>query len=346
MERIKWIDFNRGLLILLVVMAHSFCPDIVFSYISYILPGFLFISGLLYREKTLQATMKKLFLTLIIPYMVAGTINMIIWFTTKPMIPVPENDFTLSTVAINFLLMRTEPGQTAANLIPIWFLPLLFFTELFFTLMSRLRLIWPAIILGIISVNFFDGPLLWKLDVVPVALAFFSFGVFWKKRYDLKPFRNPFPVLIISLGIFFSIVYFNGCVDMNADYYGEIPLLFYPAGICIVLIFSALSQLLEQSRISGLMQFFGKNTIFILAYHITAAAMLYPLFELFGNAIYIATRFWYFYFLLELGLLTIMLFYIPEKLRLFLSGEFLAQRNIKRTKYHDMKPDYKSSTNS
>lgn len=345
MGRIKWIDFNRGLLILLVVMAHSFCPEILFSYISYILPGFLFLSGFLYKDRPFLKTLRKLFLTLAIPYLIAGSINIIIWFVTKPLIPVPENDFTLSEVIINFLFVRTEAGQTAANLIPIWFLSLLFFTEVFYALLKKAKLVLPAVIFGIISVNFYDGPLLWKLDVVPVALVFFFFGILWRSRNGLKGFEKPVITFLVSVSIFAAIVNLNGLVDMNADYYGKIPLLFYPAGICVILIFTSLSQLFENSKISGYFDLLGTNTIFILAYHITAAAMLYPLFDYFGDAIEIATNFWYIFFLMEMGLLTIMILFIPGKLRAFLSGELFSQKKFTSNIKQDFELEYKSLKN-
>ena len=335
MDRVDWIDTCRGLLILLVVMAHSFCPAGLFSYISYILPAFLFISGLLYKERSFTETLKKLFSSLIIPYLILGAFNVLIWFSTKPLIQDPGNEFSLKTVVISLFLVRTEVGQTAVNLIPLWFLPLLFTTEILYVILSRIRSVVPGIMIGVIGVSFMTGSLVWKFDVALVAMAFFAFGVFWRQHFGMKNLEHPVPVLCLSFLALVIIVSANGTVDMNADTYGKFPLMFYPAGFCIIFFLMAASKLLSSTRFSRPLRFCGRNTLFILGYHITAGALLYPIFDLLGEPLQLAAKFWYIYFLMEVGLLATMLMAIPENFRLFLSGELVARRNATRQKKSD-----------
>ncbi|HOQ40198.1 MAG TPA: hypothetical protein PKI14_09625 [Fervidobacterium sp.] len=55
-NRIEWLDYSRGLAIILVILAHSQCPTFIFEFLTYIIAIFPFISGYLYPKDGTSVT--------------------------------------------------------------------------------------------------------------------------------------------------------------------------------------------------------------------------------------------------------------------------------------------------
>ncbi|MGB4756067.1 MAG: hypothetical protein WBH69_08445 [Fervidobacterium sp.] len=55
-NRIEWLDYSRGLAIILVILAHSQCPTFIFEFLTYIIAIFPFISGYLYPKDGASVT--------------------------------------------------------------------------------------------------------------------------------------------------------------------------------------------------------------------------------------------------------------------------------------------------
>lgn len=69
-KRIEWIDQLRGILFLFVLICHTKLtpPFLKYLYDPIFLTGFFFLSGFLYKDKSIEAKMKSIFNGLVAPF--------------------------------------------------------------------------------------------------------------------------------------------------------------------------------------------------------------------------------------------------------------------------------------
>lgn len=131
-KRLDYLDYTKGLCILLVVLGHIYdSSNILRIWIySFHMPLFFIISGMLVKhtnvkERSIKNIIISKFKTLIVPYIFLELIAIFVWMIT--------NEFTLQSLKWNIMdsiLMYCRAGAT-------WFLPCLFIAEVVFILMVK-----------------------------------------------------------------------------------------------------------------------------------------------------------------------------------------------------------------
>ncbi|HKI80870.1 MAG TPA: acyltransferase family protein [Pseudodesulfovibrio sp.] len=171
------IDIAKAFGITLVVIGHSYSPFPLEKIIySFHMPLFFIVSGLLYKSRGIVRTMRNKWYGLAAPYLLALLVTLpVLWV-------IGRGD------AFNAHLIIDTLGAKNEELIwnsPMWFLPSLFSTFLFFVLIEavtrNIRIAAVAgMVLGLLGsylVPSIRGLLFFGLDTAVPALFFFSLGV-------------------------------------------------------------------------------------------------------------------------------------------------------------------------
>lgn len=316
----------------LVVMYHTLPPQIVANLINPAACTFFFLSGLISKDLPLKEGITKRFKQLMIPYYTMALANTAIWLIARAIVPREEMSFSLGSVIANILTVRTAVGIIPLNMIPLWFVPAVFVMEIYYSLLKKLRMLTIGIIVGFISMYFFYGSLPFKLDVALAVLPYFALGRFVRSR-GLFSKRLPYLLTAVACSLYIVASAFCNEVYLMEDYFGTFPFLYIIAALIGIIAVSGLSQILERSKaVRYFLSLFGRRTLFVLGYHIAAGFLVYPLFDLIGDPIEIMERLWFIYWIINMGVVYVMIRYIPEPVITALSGTFLAkwQRNPER----------------
>ena len=275
-KRISWIDQLKGFAILMVVYGHNF--PIVEKYIySFHMPLFFLIAGMFHRNKFNLKIIQKRIHTLLIPYFLWAFILYTFWLFIGRHYG-GSSKLTTSTLD-NFIGIFLAQGDRAYMDwgIPLWFLPCLFLTFIFFGIIQNIssnRIKWivltVTIILGLTKPFFLKMNLPWSIDISFVALSFYTTG-YYLKNYIITSSKTKSIWLCLLFGILhLSLLFLNPKIDMYRGIYGN-PFLFLTTGITGSLFFTFLFKLIPLVKP---LVFWGKNTIVILATHLRAATFI------------------------------------------------------------------------
>ena len=127
--KIDWIEYARGMCLILIVLAHSQIPWKIFEFIIYAIAVFPFLSGYLHNPKSLKELFKKRF-PMLVAYYYIGAINYIVWVLLVTDKFRKADNFTYLK---NFLLVITDKfDQIPLGIVPLWYLVFLFFAEILY----------------------------------------------------------------------------------------------------------------------------------------------------------------------------------------------------------------------
>jgi len=161
--------------------------------------------------------------------------------------------------------------------IPMWFLPAIFLTFLFFSLIRKInKLETQLIALGVLIAAGFGLPYLlhihfiWSLDIALVALVFYSLGFFFKS-YIINLGKKKSWIFVIVFGVIhFTLFSLNSKVDMYRSIYGN-EFLFMINGISGTIFYLMLIKCIP---IFKFLSYIGKSTIAILALHLRVLTVI------------------------------------------------------------------------
>ena len=131
--RITWIDFFKGFGALLVIFGHSSLPEYLAWWIwSFHMPMFFYISGYLFSNHKaidLKQFLKRRVETLIVPYFFFSAILLILLpiLNNSSKIPIEVRSFD----EVIHTLIYGWKG------LALWFIPVLFFTEVLFAVLIK-----------------------------------------------------------------------------------------------------------------------------------------------------------------------------------------------------------------
>lgn len=202
-NRLTWVDVTKGFLMILVVIGH-YPGELDFPLSKYIywfhMPAFFILSGLFFKpvlEKGLmKPTLHKRFMQLIVPYLFFLVTITLIRYGME----IGSGNLDLSwylndlwTLAVGGRFIRGAYGV-------FWFVTTLFFTYIFFLLLTKyFNRTKQFIILGIfyilahfesiIAMHVIGGkpseaaqsiPMIWNIDVALMAIVYFAIGYYLK----------------------------------------------------------------------------------------------------------------------------------------------------------------------
>lgn len=264
-KRYFWIDFLKGLAILMVIMGHcigSDYPRVVNVINSFHMPLFFFASGLVYRKVDIEACIMKKIKSLLLPLIICEFLN----FWPKLLFHFIETDY--NEYLLNVFQFR---GQ--------WFLIVLFIVQVFFCIMdNHFRLSSKGVSFCVISFVL-GGVGLWlselNLDFIEnylvtalVASPFYCVGVvFGRKIQSMSAYTERKRIYIGFYGGIALCLMILLCSNQNINMYrndfGNV-LTFIPKaflGICCMTLFS-----ISINR-NKLFEFWGSNSMIIMLVH-------------------------------------------------------------------------------
>ena len=279
-KRETWIDFLRGVGIILVMLGHCWPPFRKQIY-GFHMPLFFLLSGYLfyhYEKLCFKDLVKKLATRLLIPYYVLCSIGLIIETMMRFIAHMP---LELPRLIVGcFLLSR---GEWMALNEPLWFLTGLFSTNILYWFITKIKGYWKIpVICGctILSycMGYFNFPKLpWNIDVAMMSVAFMAMGDFlYKKRsiLDSKMKERKFRTFtLVAVLIFMGLIsiHFNHIENVSFvnNQYGNYVLMFFGA-IPMVLALYLLGRTLPLKYVGGvLISLIGRHTLFILGFDYT-----------------------------------------------------------------------------
>ncbi|GKU27265.1 O-acetyltransferase [Clostridium folliculivorans] len=286
-ERSNYADILKGIAIITVVMGHCGAKGYQIIYLFH-MPIFFFISGYFYKEdyssspfSLLKKRLKSLYLPFIKYEFIFLVLNNLIY--KIGIIDSTEKIYSFTSVAKSAVHIFLFDG-TELLLAPFWFVTSLFIVNMLFCLISycnRNFSFKESIRCITILVFFILGIYLTKMhinikssrygseifNVSFVALLFFYIGFTYKK---IEP-KVPMNILtsITAFGILYHNSKLNYFIDMRTNSYPSISMFIVNAllGIYVMIYLSK-----EINRINfkfNLISYIGKNTLIILALHLT-----------------------------------------------------------------------------
>ena len=298
--RILWIDYVKAFAIITVVMLHIPILD-PYRHIahSFVIPIFFFLSGLFShpdRYKTFSEFLRKKTLRLLIPYVIFNLLNYLYWlFVARHFGADAEVEVSLVKPIVGMLL-GIEPWMYHYK--PLWFLPCLMLTEIFFYALYRLIVKWERkrcqvyLAITMVSVSAIGYSLsILKVPALPygiggaLSMSLFYYGGYllyahsdWRENVRDYVARIS-PIKLLSL----IIVSVCACIGLSmsteetqvfVNSYGNI-LYAFPAAICggITLIGIAIGLSKWLSPLM-LLQYVGTHTLTILGIHLTTASLI------------------------------------------------------------------------
>lgn len=177
-SRIIWLDVAKGIVIFLMVMGHTGLPDVLTNWIfSFHMPFFFFMSGFLYkveRHPNLLLFLLKRSRQLIIPYLFFSVIIMI-----------TKNNILMSEEGTDYYAILFHGWDSFA----IWFIPVLFFTEMVMWpilhfIKEKKKLLLLFISVGILGYLLYYNNIhvAYKLEAVFHASLFYGIGFLFSSK--------------------------------------------------------------------------------------------------------------------------------------------------------------------
>ncbi|ABR29947.1 acyltransferase [Thermosipho melanesiensis] len=315
--RIKELDIAKGILIIMVMFAHSCAPENYVAKISSILAVFMLISGYLYKDEMVLVKLKKLFLNILIPFYFMSTVGYFVYYFINRFVSISDSVFSS---IFDFLFFGYSPIDMPVNVLPLWYLYMFFVAELCFLVLYKLKLVHLIPVLSFFSTLFIkEQSKFFKLEVVFHGLVWFYLGfIFKKNRFGFRIKRKYllFSFSFLLLWIFSNI---NGFNDWRSASYGKFSLLSYFTEFLSIILIVSLSNILVSTRFENFFVLFGRFTIFVLGYHILIPGLLTPLVS---DPIAFVSRFWYIYYLVSIFIMYLVLKIFPKWLIYTLAGQF------------------------
>ena len=262
-KRLSWLDALRGFGIILITLGHLGCFELCERYIySFHVPLFFFISGYLYKTKALplKTYIKKKTMSILVPFLA--------WNIMSSMV-----EFLLGYNTQRTLFrMLTYKGMLCWNS-PLWFLLVLYFTEVLFAILDRInsKTYFKFINIACCLVLFAfigDIRLTLKLNLVPYAMIFYTMGNIMRTNIENKGFflkrwqKIPSALFLFTVGFVVGGV-LNVRIKYTHAIWGNYFYVFL-AAFCSILFYYILFRNIDKLGYSKLLTYLGANSMIIM----------------------------------------------------------------------------------
>lgn len=285
-NRIEWVDFSRGIGLIMVIAGHLFISGSYLSSVifSFHMPLFFFLSGLLFRtDKCAHAFIKKKVNSLLIPFGMYVTVGIV--FTLIIQI---AKIFSGVTTSLTIKAILKDIYQGAPNVFyvgQLWFLISLFWVNIIaYFFVKYLKVYYLRIfvlllfVLYVVTISpqvraFLPGhlsPLM--IDTSVMASVFFIIGYYLKDFIASLMCNLSCMKECIICSITFIVTLFsplNGWVNIAIPKFGNIVLyfMFATSGILTTIVISDVVTKKCFCGIRNAITFLGANSMFIFAIH-------------------------------------------------------------------------------
>lgn len=279
--REKWIDYLKGVLIILVVLGHILPPPyaVLVTPASYIflfhMPAFFIISGYLVKtDKPLLSSIWGKTKRILGPYffylfLIAGTQVLMAYIKNPRMIYFKKNftKFIMGGQDLNYFTCGA-----------LWFLTCSFFIYVFFFVIEKLPKVWMRGIAYLVmwgiahyqSLCMESKATFWLWDVAIIGCVYLAIGKYFKKYiFDKRVLIGAIVCVAGVLGVhaLHIIPYLdNFGIELWSHTY-RYPVLDFiiPCGIFVIL--ANLTKLIPEGKVSGILADLGKYSLAIMAMH-------------------------------------------------------------------------------
>lgn len=260
-QRIIYIDFMKGILIILLVAFHI-NPEIFGDISGFLMMGFFFLSGLFFKiYNGFNDFLRRKINNLIVPLIFFIVIGSIYYFCRNLI----ENHFD-AKVALNQM-----PQNPMLNNVPMWFLAVLFEVNIIYYLMFKFLPRWANIVvalafsaIGYVAVNCGYNIGLY-FDITMVALPFYVLGHEFCRTGLIE--RGPHVAVRIVMAVAVAVILYLFAERINMlhrVYPSYFKLYMLPALFIISLHF--LSQYIIRRPIP-VISYMGRYSIIVLGTH-------------------------------------------------------------------------------
>ena len=248
-KREEWIDMLRGFGVLLVIIGHSRCPDVLEKLIyGFHMPLFFVLSGFLFhetkcRQEDLQHYVRRKWKAYIIPYFVLCLCNLIATLGMEFLAEIRGRELLASAIRhLFYILYSFGDASKMPNCSPLWFLPCLFICDIylyFFVRLSKAKkgivfLAGLTVIACLAKMDITQLP--WHFDIAFVGMIFMYIG-FLVKKSDILNRMNIIHKIALA-GVGGVLILQNIRIDMLSRSFGN-PLLFFGGASCLVIFLMA-----------------------------------------------------------------------------------------------------------
>ena len=279
LNRVEWVDALKGFAIILIVFGHTIpysnhLSSLQNYLVSFHVPLFFIISGLLYKEKkeTFLKFFKRKFMTIMIPFYIFGLLYLIPYYFWGNSVAesLGKTNFNLIGNMLS-LLYGTGRNEMLAQNSSLWFLPCYFSTvciqkiidiNIKDSLKNNIIISFMLFILGFFIYKFFNITLPLCLEIAIVMCGFVYFGKIIQK---IKILENKYQKILIIpfLGLGFVFHLINGHVSCMANYYSHYYLIFVVSSL-----FSILGYVIFFKNYNNkMLSYLGKISLPILLLH-------------------------------------------------------------------------------
>ncbi len=279
--RVDYIDLFRTLGIFLMIMGHVGFGDLFGKWIhAFHMPMFFIVSGYFYKEERPLALIKKRSKTVLLPYIVFGSLHCLLYF------------IFIGKIEIHSLYLLFW-GNTSEGGIPIagalWFLTCIFFAEIIYNYISislrgivKLIVVILTCIIGMVIATYLQGKMPWSLDSAMVGVGFLYFGQNLKGKTNFLINLKCWHALV-GLFLFSGLTFVNGYINLRTGQYAIWPL-FWINAIGLSVSFWNLSRVIYNGvrglKFTSYVIAIGRNSIIYLCLN---QLVIYVLNSAFGN---------------------------------------------------------------
>lgn len=277
----------------MVMYGHNWLSwDYTYFFYAFHMPLFFVLSGYTFSLKSAFGTfVVKKFKALLIPYLFFALVYILFYWV---MSATHTGHFSIKQELQLFALQKAHTF--------LWFLPTLFLAEIVVKLLQLARLLTNRLtsacscvalfILGGVIAQTLKEPLVWNLDLVPIAAAFLLSGLIYKKYFEspleLNSVWSICLVTLLALA-FDSINYFYfGGVDMSGRKYGMYILFVVGA----LLSTYALILILKRLRFPHWMLYIGTASIIYYGLHRFVIELCFIAYSKLGIAFNATAPYW------------------------------------------------------
>ncbi len=234
-KRIDYIDFYKGIGIILMIMGHIGYGKIFNKFIhAFHMPMFFIITGFLFYNsysKKFKEFLKTKSKQLLIPYFIFGFLHLLIFCLLNIN---NTQEIIHKTQSLLFINTNNMPITGA-----LWFLTALFFAEIIYFLISKINnRIKPLVIILLTAIGVtipFVVRLPFAIDVSLASQAFLYAGEIISKNKERIFKTNPIYITFLSI-VLIVLIFVNGYVNLRLGEYSIIPLTYFNAIVASIII--------------------------------------------------------------------------------------------------------------
>lgn len=275
-ERLEWIDFAKGVTILLMILGHCPIPETLREIIfSFHMPLFFVINGYFIKKYNIKKTFFKSVNSLLKPYVIICLIQAFLYmFARRGELPGAELFLIKIKAMLGGMSKISTHFQSFESVWLIWFICCLFFARNIYVLLRSVLKEQPLwlqylILMFFVATGFYIGRyfafLPWSLDVAFVALAFVLAGDILSEYKWIE--KNTIAVTLMAAVVWIACLSQGIYIELATRSYPYFPVCIIEAiagSICVLGICKLISQFKILTKIFS---WYGKHSMLILGVH-------------------------------------------------------------------------------